>query len=137
MPDPLCVCGHLAEHHADPASGDTRCLAVEDRRDLLDVFDDGRDGPVALLRVPGLPAGRDPSTTTGERPKMSAMTDRDQALATMLGLVRLEDAEPSPEMLALGRAVGPRRAHHRRAQAGRAARGRWRSRSTQPAQTAA
>ena len=32
---------------------------------------------------------------------MSAMTDRHQALATMLGSVRLEDAEPSPEMLAL------------------------------------
>jgi hypothetical protein len=46
MPKPLCVCGHLAEHHADPASGDTRCLAVEDRRDLLEVFDDGRDGPI-------------------------------------------------------------------------------------------
>ena len=46
MPEPLCVCGHLAEHHADPASGDTRCLAVEDRHDLLDVFDDGRDGPI-------------------------------------------------------------------------------------------
>lgn len=32
---------------------------------------------------------------------MSAMTDRHQALATMLGSVRLEDAEPSPEMLAI------------------------------------
>ena len=32
---------------------------------------------------------------------MSAMPDRHQALATMLGSVRLEDAEPSPEMLAL------------------------------------
>ena len=47
MPEALCVCGHLAEHHADPASGDTRCLAVEDRHDLLDVFDNGRDGPIA------------------------------------------------------------------------------------------
>ena len=33
---------------------------------------------------------------------MSAMTDRRQALAAALGSVRLEDAEPSPEMLALG-----------------------------------
>ena len=47
MPDSLCVCGHLASHHADPASGDTRCLVVEDRRDLLDVFDDGRDRAIA------------------------------------------------------------------------------------------
>jgi len=47
MPGFLCVCGHLAENHGDAASGDTRCLAVEDRRDLLDVFDDGRDGPIA------------------------------------------------------------------------------------------
>jgi hypothetical protein len=41
--DQLCVCGHLPSHHADPSTGDTRCLAVEDRRDLLAVFDDGRD----------------------------------------------------------------------------------------------
>ena len=33
---------------------------------------------------------------------MSAMPDRQQALAAALGSVRLEDAEPSPEMLALG-----------------------------------
>ena len=39
--DHLCVCGHLASNHAKPSSGDTRCLAVEDRRDLLAVFDDG------------------------------------------------------------------------------------------------
>ncbi len=32
---------------------------------------------------------------------MRAMVDRHQALATVLGSVRLEDAEPSPEMLAL------------------------------------
>lgn len=47
MPEPLCVCGHLAANRADPAGGDTRCLDVEDRRDLLDVFDNGRDGPLA------------------------------------------------------------------------------------------
>ena len=60
MSDPLCVCGHLADHHADPAIGDTRCLVVEDRRDLLDVFDDGRDGPLSycgcLTYRPGRPA---------------------------------------------------------------------------------
>ena len=39
----LCACGHLRSSHADPATGDSRCLVVEDRRDLLDVFDDGRD----------------------------------------------------------------------------------------------
>jgi hypothetical protein len=44
MSDPLCVCGHRASHHATPDSGDTRCLAVETREDLLYVFDDGRDG---------------------------------------------------------------------------------------------
>ena len=57
MPDSLCVCGHLASHHADPASGDTRCLAVEDRRDLLDVFDDGRDAPSATAPACGYRAG--------------------------------------------------------------------------------
>lgn len=41
------------------------------------------------------------ATTTPACPKMRAMIDRHQALATMLGSVRLEDAEPSPEMLAL------------------------------------
>ena len=30
-----------------PASGDTRCLAVEAREDLLEVFDDGRDSAYA------------------------------------------------------------------------------------------
>ena len=44
MSDPLCVCGHRASNHATPDSGDTRCLAVEAREDLLSVFDDGRDG---------------------------------------------------------------------------------------------
>jgi hypothetical protein len=51
--DPLCACGHLASNHAEPSSGDTRCLAVEHRRDLLAVFDDGRDtayGYCACLR---------------------------------------------------------------------------------------
>jgi Antitoxin VbhA len=33
---------------------------------------------------------------------MRDMTDRRQALAAALGSVRLEDAEPSPEMLELG-----------------------------------
>ena len=37
------MCGHLASNHADPATGDTRCLADEDRRDLLYTSDDGRD----------------------------------------------------------------------------------------------
>lgn len=63
MPEPLCVCGHLATNHADPASGDTRCLAVEDRRDLLETFDDGRDGPIGycacLAYRPATPAEND------------------------------------------------------------------------------
>lgn len=42
-PAHICVCGHLATNHADPATGDTRRLAVEDRNDLLDLFDDARD----------------------------------------------------------------------------------------------
>jgi hypothetical protein len=50
------VCGHLTSSHADPSSGDTRCLAVEDRRDLLVVFDDGRDTTYGLLRLRSLPA---------------------------------------------------------------------------------
>ena len=42
-PEQLCVCGHPATRHADPATGDSRCLAVEDRRDLLEHPGDGRD----------------------------------------------------------------------------------------------
>ena len=42
MPDWLCECGHRASLHADAGSGDTRCLAVEARADLIAVFDDGR-----------------------------------------------------------------------------------------------
>jgi hypothetical protein len=39
--DRLCICGHRASSHAEPGSGDTRCLAVEAREDLVDVLDDG------------------------------------------------------------------------------------------------
>jgi hypothetical protein len=45
--DPLCACGHRRSGHAEPSSGDTRCLAVEDRRDLLAAFDDGREHDIA------------------------------------------------------------------------------------------
>jgi len=45
--DDLCVCGHPRERHADPGSGDTRCLVVAERTDLVDVFDDGRHGELA------------------------------------------------------------------------------------------
>jgi len=41
--DSLCVCAHRRSSHASPASADTRCLVVEDRQDLLGVFDDGRE----------------------------------------------------------------------------------------------
>jgi len=44
MNDPLCICGHRASHHDTPDSGDTRCLAVEAREDLISALDDGRDG---------------------------------------------------------------------------------------------
>lgn len=39
MRDQLCQCGHLASTHADPSSGDTRCLAVEAREEPIDVID--------------------------------------------------------------------------------------------------
>ncbi len=39
----LCACGHTAAEHADPATGDTRCLVVGERPRLEHVFDDGRD----------------------------------------------------------------------------------------------
>jgi hypothetical protein len=42
-PVQLYVCGHLRSRHEDPANGDSRCLAVEDPRDLLSSFDDGRE----------------------------------------------------------------------------------------------
>ena len=55
---PLCVCGHLADHHADPAIGDTRCLVVDDRRDRSTCSTTAattRSGYCACL---SLPAGR-------------------------------------------------------------------------------
>ncbi len=45
--NPLCRCGHRASTHAPPESGDTRCLAVEHRGDLIRAFDDGRDDDYA------------------------------------------------------------------------------------------
>jgi hypothetical protein len=43
--DRLCRCLHLLSEHADPAGGDTRCLVICDGvDDLLDSFDNGRDG---------------------------------------------------------------------------------------------
>jgi hypothetical protein len=63
MRDPLCQ-GHLASTHGDPSSGDTRCLAVEAREDLIDVFDDGRDtacGYCACLRFTEARPSRPPS----------------------------------------------------------------------------
>jgi len=67
---------------------------------------------------------------------MSAMTDRDQALATMLGSMRLENAEPSPEMTALAEqwARGELSTAELEQAAQRAAAGQP---LTQPAQTAA
>lgn len=42
-PDSLCRCAHRESSHADASSGDTRCLVIEDRRDLITPFDDGRE----------------------------------------------------------------------------------------------
>ncbi len=39
----LCTCGHSRDRHDDDGS----CTAVEDRRDLLDVFDDGKHHDIA------------------------------------------------------------------------------------------
>ncbi len=41
--DRLCICAHRASGHAEPGSGDTRCLAVEAPEELVYVLDDGRD----------------------------------------------------------------------------------------------
>lgn len=40
--DPVCQCGHPASRHELEVNGDTRCLVVGPRTDLVDVFDDGR-----------------------------------------------------------------------------------------------
>ena len=57
----LCACGHTAAEHADPTTGDTRCLVVGERDGLEHVFDDGRDtihAYCACLRF--TPAGENP-----------------------------------------------------------------------------
>jgi hypothetical protein len=62
----LCICGHEGAEHADPASGDTRCLVVGERAELAHVFDDGRDTAhacCACLRF--TPADKNPH----ERPR--------------------------------------------------------------------
>jgi hypothetical protein len=41
--DRLCICGHRGSSHAEPGSGDTRCLAVEASEDLAYVLDDVRE----------------------------------------------------------------------------------------------
>jgi hypothetical protein len=41
--DRLWICGHRRSSHAEPGSGDTRCLAVEAHEDLVYVLDDGRE----------------------------------------------------------------------------------------------
>jgi hypothetical protein len=41
--DRLCISGQRASSHAEPGSGDTRCLAIEVPEDLVDVLDDGRE----------------------------------------------------------------------------------------------
>jgi len=41
--DRLCISAHRRSSHAEPGSGDTRCLAVEAPEDLVDVLDDGRE----------------------------------------------------------------------------------------------
>jgi hypothetical protein len=46
--NPLCVCGQRASHHDTPDSGDTRCLAVEAREDLLY----GRDTVYGVAMTP-------------------------------------------------------------------------------------
>jgi hypothetical protein len=45
--DARCECGHSRGQHDDPASGDTRCLVVDERSSLGQVFDDGREGHLA------------------------------------------------------------------------------------------
>ena len=45
--DARCECGHSRGQHDDPVSGDTRCLVVDERSSLGQVFDDGREGDLA------------------------------------------------------------------------------------------
>jgi hypothetical protein len=49
----VCVCGHDRERHADPASGDARCLVVTQRSELADAFDDGREGQLGYCACLG------------------------------------------------------------------------------------
>jgi hypothetical protein len=66
--DPLCVCGHRLSKHS--SSGDTRCLAVEHRADLIGAFDDGRDGDIAYCECLRFDDGSEPRRT-GERTELA------------------------------------------------------------------
>lgn len=66
--DPLCVCGHRLSRHS--RSGDTRCLAVEHRADLIGAFDDGREGDIAHCECLRFDDGTEPRRT-GERTELA------------------------------------------------------------------
>jgi hypothetical protein len=66
--DPLCVCGHRLSKHS--GAGDTRCLAVEHRADLIGAFDDGRDSDIAYCECLRFDDGSE-SLRTGERTELA------------------------------------------------------------------
>jgi hypothetical protein len=66
--DPLCVCGHRLSNHS--SSGDTRCLAVEHRADLIGAFDDGRERDIAYCECLRFDDGTEPRRT-GERTELA------------------------------------------------------------------
>ncbi len=61
--DPLCVCGHRLSRHS--SQGDTRCLDVEHRTELIGAFDEGRDGPIAYCECLRFDDGSEPRRTGG------------------------------------------------------------------------
>jgi hypothetical protein len=63
----LCTCGHPAAEHADPASGDTRCLVVNERARLTHVFDDGRDTAYAYCACLRFTPADEPGATPATR----------------------------------------------------------------------
>lgn len=66
--DPLCVCGHRLSRHS--SQGDTRCLDVEHRTELIGAFDEGRDGPMVYCECLRFDDGREPRRT-GERTELA------------------------------------------------------------------
>ncbi len=70
--DVRCECGHGRGQHEDAATGDTRCLVVDERSSLTQVFDDGREGELAYCGCLRFMAARERTLDDVLQPALAA-----------------------------------------------------------------